>query len=194
MDEEKGKQEAEEKTQPNVVSPQQQDQSQSQLASIINDWQQLSASEAHEEESDANSNSNDREVVIGSPLTEEDFPSLQPIVPSFDRVVAPEIKQQSFAKITDPVVPVVPKTKTAPIDNKIYDVIIIGAGISGLSSAKWLVDNGVNNVLVLEARDRVGGRTYTKRVRINSVTAYSSHSSVTRSVQENSMTPGHTVS
>lgn len=32
-----------------------------------------------------------------------------------------------------------------------------------MSAAKWLIDNGVKNVLVLEARDRVGGRTLTKR-------------------------------
>lgn len=32
----------------------------------------------------------------------------------------------------------------------------------GLSAAKWLHENGVD-VLVLEARDRVGGRTFTVR-------------------------------
>ncbi|XP_022092191.1 amine oxidase [flavin-containing] B-like isoform X2 [Acanthaster planci] len=42
------------------------------------------------------------------------------------------------------------------------DVIIVGGGISGLSAAKLLQDQG-QNVLVLEARDRVGGRTYTVR-------------------------------
>ncbi|KAM9487174.1 amine oxidase [flavin-containing] [Clarias gariepinus] len=41
-----------------------------------------------------------------------------------------------------------------------YDVIVIGGGISGLSAAKLLMKNGLNPV-VLEARDRVGGRTYT---------------------------------
>ncbi|CAN7997060.1 unnamed protein product [Ixodes hexagonus] len=39
-------------------------------------------------------------------------------------------------------------------------VIIIGGGLSGLSAAKLLTEQGVD-VIVLEARDRVGGRTHT---------------------------------
>ncbi|XP_067896769.1 amine oxidase [flavin-containing] isoform X1 [Heterodontus francisci] len=42
------------------------------------------------------------------------------------------------------------------------DVIIIGGGISGLSAAKLLTESG-QKVVVLEARDRVGGRTFTTR-------------------------------
>lgn len=44
------------------------------------------------------------------------------------------------------------------------DVIIIGAGAAGLTAARVLSENGVS-CLVVEARDRVGGRIYTVRDR-----------------------------
>ena len=40
------------------------------------------------------------------------------------------------------------------------DVIVIGAGLSGLEAALTLEENGLK-VLVLEGRRRVGGRVYT---------------------------------
>lgn len=42
-----------------------------------------------------------------------------------------------------------------------YDVIVIGAGYAGLTAARNLKRAG-KNILLLEARDRVGGRIYTK--------------------------------
>lgn len=43
-----------------------------------------------------------------------------------------------------------------------YDVVIIGAGLSGLQSALTVQKYGLR-YLVLEARDRVGGKTLTLR-------------------------------
>lgn len=43
------------------------------------------------------------------------------------------------------------------------DVVIIGGGLAGLSAAKDLVAGG-KSVVVLEARDRVGGRAWTEQV------------------------------
>ena len=44
------------------------------------------------------------------------------------------------------------------------DVVIVGAGLSGLVAARHLTRHGVPNIAVLEARDRVGGRTLNQPV------------------------------
>ncbi|XP_055636709.1 peroxisomal N(1)-acetyl-spermine/spermidine oxidase [Toxorhynchites rutilus septentrionalis] len=45
-----------------------------------------------------------------------------------------------------------------PQQKRKYKVIIIGAGMAGLSSANHLVKNGCTDFTILEARSRVGGR------------------------------------
>ena len=48
---------------------------------------------------------------------------------------------------------------TSPIDDEVYDAVIIGAGWAGISAALTLLDKGVSSILVLEASDHVGGRS-----------------------------------
>ncbi|GGP61974.1 FAD-dependent oxidoreductase [Streptomyces sindenensis] len=43
------------------------------------------------------------------------------------------------------------------------DVVVVGAGFAGLSAAERLVSMG-RSVLVVEARDRVGGRSLSESV------------------------------
>lgn len=40
-------------------------------------------------------------------------------------------------------------------------VLVIGAGASGISAASRLIEKGFNNVTILEAENRIGGRVYT---------------------------------
>ncbi|MYA12151.1 MAG: FAD-dependent oxidoreductase [Gemmatimonadetes bacterium] len=43
-------------------------------------------------------------------------------------------------------------------------VVIVGAGVAGLAAATELRTNGVDDVVVLEARDRIGGRVWTDTI------------------------------
>ena len=47
------------------------------------------------------------------------------------------------------------------MSSDVVDVVIIGGGLSGLSAGNYLFDHNRKNFLILEARDRVGGRTCT---------------------------------
>jgi monoamine oxidase len=47
-------------------------------------------------------------------------------------------------------------------DAQVYDVIIVGAGLSGLSAGYFLKEKYNNlNILIIEAKNRIGGRTHT---------------------------------
>lgn len=41
-------------------------------------------------------------------------------------------------------------------------IIIVGAGISGIAAATKLYENGFNDITILEAENRIGGRVYTR--------------------------------
>ncbi|KAL9473859.1 hypothetical protein ACSS6W_008239 [Trichoderma asperelloides] len=55
---------------------------------------------------------------------------------------------------------VVRPPQSLSIRDKVYDAVVIGAGYAGLAAARDLALSG-RSVLLLEARDRIGGRTYT---------------------------------
>ena len=40
-------------------------------------------------------------------------------------------------------------------------IIIIGAGPSGIAAASRLLENGIDNIVILEAENRIGGRVNT---------------------------------
>lgn len=75
-----------------------------------------------------------------------------------------KLTRKEFLKLTAAFsagVAVVPLSAIKPIGatSADYQVIVIGAGLAGLTAARDLVNNGVTNILILEANDRVGGRT-----------------------------------
>ena len=81
-------------------------------------------------------------------------PPLQPtdIPPAADPSVAP----QNAAPDTPLMLP----TASASSNSAPWDVIVVGAGVAGLCAAQTLQQKG-RRVLILEARDRIGGRIWT---------------------------------
>ena len=57
--------------------------------------------------------------------------------------------------------PAIPPRHPVQREKTGFKVAIIGAGLSGLSAAHHLVNNGVEDVVILEARHRIGGRIHT---------------------------------
>jgi phytoene dehydrogenase-like protein len=49
----------------------------------------------------------------------------------------------------------------------VHDVIIVGAGMAGLCAAGRLNDLGISDVIVLEGRERIGGRVWTANLTAN---------------------------
>ena len=54
-----------------------------------------------------------------------------------------------------------PVRGTVPLMPTACDVVVIGAGAAGVAAARQLTEAGVN-VIVLEARERIGGRVFTR--------------------------------
>lgn len=46
-------------------------------------------------------------------------------------------------------------------DTKSPRIVIVGAGASGIAAASKLIENGFENLIILEAENRIGGRVNT---------------------------------
>lgn len=54
-------------------------------------------------------------------------------------------------------------------------IVVIGAGLAGLSAAKALLESGFTDVTILEATDRIGGRVQSVKLGKNSASRGISH-------------------
>lgn len=46
-------------------------------------------------------------------------------------------------------------------NTQVVDIAIIGSGFAGVTATLELLENNCDNILLVEALDRIGGRTYT---------------------------------
>ncbi|KAJ2991970.1 hypothetical protein NUW58_g2327 [Xylaria curta] len=89
--------------------------------------------------------------------------------PAITLIPVPQLAISSWkfeidAVIALPATPAIPAP--LPAANEVADVVIIGAGLSGLSAAQYVIKSGLTCV-VLEARDRVGGKTWSRPLEDN---------------------------
>ncbi|RDW72190.1 amine oxidase-10 [Coleophoma crateriformis] len=89
--------------------------------------------------------------------------------PAMTLVPVPELAKpeilfeiEAVASLPEPKGPV--PTFSPELSQPILDVIVVGAGLSGLQAARTINKAGLS-CIVLEARDRVGGKTWTKEMR-----------------------------
>ena len=92
------------------------------------------------------SSTDDDSVGAATPTTQDHDSSTDDDLPEMREVPTPQHIKQALTK------------------PRVVDVVVIGAGVSGLRAARDLVERG-RSVLVVEARDRCGGRVHTVRGR-----------------------------
>ncbi|KAL0262777.1 hypothetical protein SLS55_001750 [Diplodia seriata] len=92
--------------------------------------------------------------------------------PAITLVPVPQLANPAWLFEIEAVASVAPPEVRAPLSTKVgnvddaagdwLDVVVVGAGLSGLAAARDVMRGGLRRCVVLEARDRVGGKTWSK--------------------------------